>query len=98
MQFFTKDRYLCITKKIKCDIIEGEVRNITDFGIFVALTDSVDGLVKNADISWSGDHHDIKKGDKVKVMYLGHESYSRINFIKNFDIILLYLNLFYKTH
>jgi small subunit ribosomal protein S1 len=61
------------------DIIEGEVRNITDFGIFVALTDSVDGLVKNADISWSGDHHDIKKSDKVKVMYLGHESYSRIN-------------------
>ena len=32
--------------------IEGEVRNITEFGLFVGLTDDIDGLVHLTDISW----------------------------------------------
>ncbi len=32
--------------------IEGEVRNITEFGLFVGLTDDIDGLVHLSDISW----------------------------------------------
>lgn len=37
--------------------IEGEIRNITDFGLFVGLADDLDGLVHHSDISWteSGD-------------------------------------------
>lgn len=34
-------------------IIRGEVRNITDFGIFVAVDDGIDGLVHISDLSWS---------------------------------------------
>jgi small subunit ribosomal protein S1 len=33
-------------------IIEGEVRNITEFGIFVGLSEEIDGLVHLSDISW----------------------------------------------
>ena len=32
--------------------IEGEVRNITEFGLFVGLTEDIDGLVHLSDISW----------------------------------------------
>ena len=35
------------------DVIEGAVRNITDFGIFVGIEDGIDGLVHSTDISWS---------------------------------------------
>ncbi len=34
-------------------VIRGEVRNITDFGIFVAVDDGIDGLVHISDLSWS---------------------------------------------
>ena len=33
-------------------LLEGEIRNITDFGIFVAASDQVDGLIHLSDISW----------------------------------------------
>ena len=32
--------------------IEGEVRNITEFGLFVGLNEEIDGLVHLSDISW----------------------------------------------
>ena len=32
--------------------IEGEIRNITEFGLFVGLTEEIDGLVHLSDISW----------------------------------------------
>lgn len=52
------------------DIVEGEIRNITDFGLFVGLTGDIDGLVHYSDISWdkSGEEavKDYKKGDIVK--------------------------------
>lgn len=54
--------------------IEGEVKNITEFGLFVGLTDDIDGMVHMSDISWekSGEEaiKDFKKGDKVKVKLL----------------------------
>ncbi len=34
------------------DIIEGKIKNITDFGIFVGLTSDLDGLIHTSDISW----------------------------------------------
>ncbi len=56
------------------DIIEGEIRNITDFGIFVGLDGDIDGLVHHSDLSWkeAGDVaiKNYKKGDKVKAKIL----------------------------
>lgn len=56
-------------------IIEGEVRNITDFGLFVGLTGEIDGLVHYSDISWTESGEvavkNFKKGDMVKARILG---------------------------
>ena len=51
------------------DVVEGTVKNIVDFGIFVDV-DGVDGLVHKSDISWSGlktPFDAAKIGDRVKV-------------------------------
>lgn len=54
--------------------IEGEVRNITEFGLFVGLTEEIDGLVHLSDISWdvAGDEaiQSYAKGDMVKAKVL----------------------------
>ena len=54
--------------------IEGEVRNITEFGLFVGLTDEIDGLVHLSDISWetTGEAalEGFNKGDMVKAKVL----------------------------
>ena len=43
------------------DIIEGEIRNITEFGLFIALTEDIDGLVHLSDISWDGNGDELIK-------------------------------------
>ena len=43
------------------DIIEGEIRNITEFGLFIALTDDLDGLVHLSDLSWDGNGDELIK-------------------------------------
>jgi small subunit ribosomal protein S1 len=54
--------------------VEGEVRNITEFGLFVGLPGDIDGMVHLSDLSWdkAGDEaiRDFKKGDMVKVKVL----------------------------
>ena len=54
--------------------LEGEVRNITEFGLFVGLPGDIDGMVHLSDLSWdkAGDEaiRDFKKGDNVKVKVL----------------------------
>src|SRR5881394_3444209 len=54
--------------------LEGEVRNITEFGLFVGLPGEIDGMVHLSDLSWdkAGDEaiRDYKKGDNVKVKVL----------------------------
>ena len=54
--------------------IEGEIRNITEFGLFVGLPGDIDGMVHLSDIDWKrpGDEAiaDYKKGDMVKVKVL----------------------------
>ncbi len=54
--------------------IEGKVRNITDFGLFVGLDNDIDGLVHHSDISWSANGEEAiklyKKGDTVKAKVL----------------------------
>ena len=55
-------------------IIEGEVRNITEFGIFVGLSEEIDGLVHLSDISWetSGEAamEGFEKGTKIQAKIL----------------------------
>lgn len=55
-------------------IIEGQVKNITDFGIFVGVDEGIDGLVHISDLSWTKriKHPSelYKKGDIVKAVVL----------------------------
>jgi len=55
-------------------IIEGQVKNITDFGIFVGVDEGIDGLVHISDLSWTKriKHPSelYKKGDIVKSVVL----------------------------
>ena len=54
--------------------IEGEVKNITEFGLFIGLEGEIDGMVHLSDISWdrSGEEAiaDFKKGDMVSAKVL----------------------------
>ena len=56
-------------------IIEGEVKSITEFGIFVGVEDEIDGLAHVSDFSWTNrvNHPSeiYKKGDKVRAVVLG---------------------------
>ena len=55
-------------------LIEGTIRNITDFGLFIGLDGDIDGLVHHSDISWTETGETVmkeyKKGDTVKAKVL----------------------------
>ncbi len=55
-------------------IIEGQVKNITDFGVFVGVDEGIDGLVHISDLSWikrvKHPSELYKKGDTVKAVVL----------------------------
>lgn len=61
------------------DTIKGEIRNITDFGLFVRLDGDIDGLIHHSDLSWdkSGEEavKEYTKGDMVdaKIMLIDPE-------------------------
>ncbi len=52
--------------------VEGEVKNITEFGLFVGLDNDIDGMVHLSDISWDARGEDaiqdFRKGDEVKAV------------------------------
>ena len=54
--------------------IEGKIKNITDFGIFIGIDEGIDGLVHISDLSWTkriGKPSDIyKKGQEVQAVVL----------------------------
>jgi small subunit ribosomal protein S1 len=58
----------------KGDIINGKIKSITDFGIFIGLSGNIDGLIHLTDLSWhkSGDEavRDYQKGQEVEAMVL----------------------------
>jgi len=58
--------------------IEGPVRSITDFGLFVGLDGDIDGMVHVSDLSWDmpGEQaiKQYKRGDKVKAVVLDLDS------------------------
>ncbi len=62
----------------KGDKISGNIKSITDFGIFVGLDGGIDGLVHLSDISWNdvGEEavRQFKKGDEVEAVVLSVDS------------------------
>jgi small subunit ribosomal protein S1 len=62
-------------------IIEGRVRNLTDFGAFIEIEDGIDGLVHVSNLSWTKrikhPSEVLKKGEKVKAVVLGVEPENR---------------------
>ncbi len=58
----------------KGDKISGNIKSITDFGIFIGLPGGIDGLVHLSDISWDdvGEEavHNFKKGDEIETVIL----------------------------
>ena len=56
------------------DEIEGEVKNMIEFGIFIALNDDIDGMIHTSDLSWdvAGEEaiKEYKKGQMVKAKIL----------------------------
>ncbi len=55
-------------------VVQGKIRNITDFGIFVGLDEGIDGLVHISDMSWSQRQRNpnefYNKGDEIDVKIL----------------------------
>ncbi|MBD8694903.1 30S ribosomal protein S1 [Stenotrophomonas sp. 169] len=58
----------------KGDKVSGQIKSITDFGIFIGLDGGIDGLVHLSDISWATTGEDIvrnfKKGDNLDAVVL----------------------------
>ena len=54
--------------------IEGEIRNITEFGLFIGLSEDIGGLVHLSDLSWDGNGDELikgfTKGDSIKAKIL----------------------------
>src|ERR1700678_1698960 len=62
-------------------IVEGRVRNLTDFGAFIEIEDGIDGLVHVSNLSWTKrvkhPSEILKKGEKVRAVVLGVEAENR---------------------
>ncbi|WP_312203964.1 30S ribosomal protein S1 [Mixta calida] len=58
----------------KGDRVEGKIKSITDFGIFIGLEGGIDGLVHLSDISWNATGEEAvreyKKGDEIAAVVL----------------------------
>lgn len=56
-------------------IVEGEVKSVTDFGVFLDIGMGIDGLVHVSDVAWTKKFahpsEKYKKGDKLKAVVLG---------------------------
>src|SRR5580693_3396688 len=59
----------------KGDKLQGAIKSITDFGVFIGLPGGIDGLVHLSDLSWSETGEEAvrkyKKGDEVEAIVLG---------------------------
>ncbi|MBQ0797865.1 MAG: 30S ribosomal protein S1 [Porticoccaceae bacterium] len=62
------------THHSKGDLIKGNIKSITDFGIFIGLDGGIDGLVHLSDISWSEEGEEAvrgyNKGDELETVIL----------------------------
>ena len=59
----------------KGDKVKGQIKSITDFGVFIGLPGGIDGLVHLSDLSWHSPGEEAvrnyKKGDEVEAVVLG---------------------------
>jgi small subunit ribosomal protein S1 len=55
-------------------VVEGEVKNITEFGLFIGLAGDIDGMAHLSDLSWTESNEEAannyKKGDVVRAKIL----------------------------
>jgi small subunit ribosomal protein S1 len=58
----------------KGDKVRGQIKSITDFGVFIGLPGGIDGLVHSSDLTWEdGDDQaarNLKKGDELEAVVL----------------------------
>lgn len=58
----------------KGDIVKGQIKSITDFGVFIGLDGGIDGLVHLSDLSWTEPGEEAvrkyKKGEELEAMVL----------------------------
>ncbi|MFV1921512.1 MAG: 30S ribosomal protein S1 [Methylotenera sp.] len=58
----------------KGDKVNGQIKSITDFGVFIGLPGNIDGLVHLSDLSWSQSGEEairnFKKGDELEAVIL----------------------------
>ncbi|MBQ3695611.1 MAG: 30S ribosomal protein S1 [Alphaproteobacteria bacterium] len=56
------------------DVIEGEIKNVIEFGVFMSLTEDLDGMIHSSDLAWDKPSEeaikDYKKGMTVKAKIL----------------------------
>ena len=61
--------------------MEGRVRSLKDFGAFVEIEEGIEGLIHNADLSWTKrikhPREELKKGQVVETVILGVDKESR---------------------
>jgi small subunit ribosomal protein S1 len=79
MKQCTENPWLAFAEKHqKGERIKGNIKSITDFGIFIGLEGNIDGLVHLSDISWDepGEQaiRKYKKGDEIEVVILAIDS------------------------
>ncbi len=62
-------------------VVEGRVRNLTDFGAFIEIEDGIDGMVHVSNLSWvkrvKHPSEVVKKGERLKAVVLGVEPQNR---------------------
>jgi small subunit ribosomal protein S1 len=67
-----------LTSHPKGSTVEGPIRNITEFGLFIGLDNGIDGMVHLSDLDWNkaGEEviKDYKKGDTVQAVVLDVDS------------------------
>ncbi len=76
------DPWLEVEKKYPVGTrVKGKVRNLTDYGAFLELEDSIDGLIHISDISWtkriSHPKDVFKKGEKLEAVVLSVDTVNR---------------------
>lgn len=60
--------------------VSGQIKNITDFGVFIGVEEGIDGLVHVSDLSWKKIKHPseiFKKGQEVEAVVLNVDSQNR---------------------
>ena len=58
----------------KGDKVQGQIKSITDFGVFIGLPGGIDGLVHSSDLNWEDSNdqaaRNLKKGDELEAVVL----------------------------